>query len=65
MPVVTYQPNSITSLKAEPKLVLLPFFRDTLVQLEKELGQMSDTRTPERRKSQLYGALNELLRRKI
>jgi len=65
MSVVKYQPNSITNLTVEPKLILLPFFRDSTVQLEKELRQISNDKTNERRKSTLYGALNELLKQKI
>jgi len=65
MSVIKYQPNSITNLIAEPKLVLLPFFRDSSVQLEKELRQISNDKAIERRKSMLYGALTEMLKRKI
>jgi hypothetical protein len=65
MCVVKYQPNAIISLPSEPKLVLLPFFRDSTVQLDKELRQISSEKAVERRNSMLYGALSEILKRKI
>jgi len=58
-----YQPNSITTLPTIPKMVLLPFFRDTPAKLEKELNQISSDKVNERRSSMLYGAISELIRR--
>jgi hypothetical protein len=58
-----YQPNSITNLPKIPKLVLLPFFRDTPAKLERELNQISSDKVNERRNSMLYGAVSELIRR--
>lgn len=63
MSTTKYQLNSITNLPAMPKLVLLPFFRDTPAKLERELDQISSDKVSERRNSMLYGAVNELIRR--
>jgi hypothetical protein len=62
---IRYQPGSIKHSKILPKLVLLPFFRDADVRLEKELDWISSTQESMRRKSMLYGALRELLARML
>lgn len=60
-----YQANLITNSATVPKLILLPFFRDSAVRLEKELNQISSDKVNERRSSMLYGALRELLKRML
>lgn len=60
-----YQIDSITNSANTPKLILLPFFRDSAVKLEKELNQISSDKVNERRTSRLYGALSELLKRML
>jgi hypothetical protein len=60
---VKYRPGSVKASRSLPKLVLLPFFRDSETRLEKELSQISSDEPAERRKSKLYGALRELLER--
>jgi hypothetical protein len=60
---VKYRPSSAKACRSLPKLVLLPFFRDSETRLEKELSQISSDKPAERRKSKLYGALRELLER--
>ena len=44
-----------------PKLMLLPFFRDSNIKLEKELKEISSDKANTRRKSILYCVLKELL----
>jgi len=61
--VTKYSPGAILKSKTLPQLVLLPFFRDSATRLETELNRMSSDSATERRKSNLYGALNELLER--
>jgi hypothetical protein len=63
MPSIKYRPNLVANFQTTPKLVLLPFFRDTPAKLEKELGQISSDKVSERRSSMLYGALSELIKR--
>jgi len=58
-----YRPGSIRASRSLPRLVLLPFFRDSETRLEKELSHMSSDESAERRKSRLYGALRESLER--
>ena len=58
---IKYTPNSINNSVNVPKLILLPFFRDSAINLEKELKQISSDKANVRRKSMLYGALKELL----
>ena len=58
---VKYLPDAIKTAPNTPKLMLLPFFRDSNITLEKELKQISSDKTNLRRKSMLYGVLKELL----
>ena len=58
---VKYRPNSIETAPNTPKLMLLPFFRDSNIKLEKELKEISSDKANTRRKSILYCVLKELL----
>jgi hypothetical protein len=59
--VIKYHPNAIKNLSKVPKLILMPFFRDSSTRLETELRQISSNKDKNRRKSMLYGALKEIL----
>jgi hypothetical protein len=61
--ITKYSPGAILKSRTPPQLVLLPFFRDSATRLETELNRMSSDNATERRKSNLYGALKELLER--
>jgi hypothetical protein len=63
MNVAKYRPALIANAKNPPKLILLPFFRDSSVKLEKELCQISSGNQGERRKSVLYCALAETIKK--
>jgi hypothetical protein len=63
MSVVKYQEGSIRNSVSLPKLVLLPFFRDGEVRLEKELEMISSREDAKIRKSRLYTALEEVVER--
>ena len=58
-----YRTGAIRGSRTVPRLVLMPFFRDTETRLERELGYMASDNAIERRKSKLYSALEELLTR--
>jgi len=58
---VKYHPTSIKTAQKAPKLMLLPFFRDSNKRLEKELKELSSDKAYTRRKSMLYNLLKELL----
>lgn len=60
MEVIKYKKNAIRNAPSLPKLILLPFFRDADVRLEKELDWISSDKDTQRRKSKLYRALREV-----
>jgi len=61
--VIKYEKNAIRNSAYIPRLVLLPFYRDAQVRLEKELDWISSNQKNKRRKSRLYLALTEILER--
>lgn len=60
---IKYQKGSIKNAMEIPKLILLPFFRDSDMTLEKELDFISSDNATKRRSSRLYGAMKEILER--
>jgi hypothetical protein len=61
MNVIKYQENLTKKSASLPNLILLPFFRDAEIRLEKELNWISSDKDDSIRKSMLYKALRETL----
>jgi hypothetical protein len=60
---IKYQRDSIKKASFLPRIIFLPFFRDSKNRLETELNRISSVQAKTRRNSELYTALKELLER--